>query len=391
MGVTAVVLLSNIESHQTETIGAILNQLSQFIPNLFVVDFYKNNKMQKMLNNDSVILVKANQWNYETWSQMYNHYKYMVAECDNIILIKTPVLRDNKEVLNTDMLMNISKNIIADDKWNMQYDFMKRLIERLVFVKACRRKNVIQFMIDPEEVDFSSVWNFKSYSRYGVCNWGNVEYIPMYEWALYNTFVQDIPKAQELYFIASAYTDERKEYLSAVKTEIDKKLGRRRIGFVRNNPSRGKVDYFDVDGRERRVKQDTYLYNLMLSKYTIINPSYMKERFNIVRFMEAIICNCVPLILNDVNLDDLRLTFPDIYDIINKRELIVAPENVCVRLTRYFEDAINGSVLKQQRINETGVIKRPDMEVCNLIKKTDSFKLIVDEDYISGFYKTILI
>ena len=176
MGVTAVVLLSNIESHQTETIGAILNQLSQFIPNLFVVDFYKNNKMQKMLNNDSVILVKANQWNYETWSQMYNHYKYMVAECDNIILIKTPVLRDNKEVLNTDMLMNISKNIIADDKWNMQYDFMKRLIERLVFVKACRRKNVIQFMIDPEEVDFSSVWNFKSYSRYGVFNWGDVEF-----------------------------------------------------------------------------------------------------------------------------------------------------------------------------------------------------------------------
>lgn len=117
----------------------------------------------------------------------------------------------------------------------------------------------------------------------------------------------------------------------------------------------------------------------------------MKERFNIVRFMEAIICNCVPLILNDVDLDDLRLTFPDIYDIINKRELIVAPENVCVRLTRYFEDAINGSVLKQQRINETGVVKRPDMEVCNLIKKTDSFKLIIDEDYIRGFYKTILI
>ena len=391
MGVTAVALLSNIESNQTEIIAAMLNQLSQFISDLFIVDFYKNNKIYKVLNTDSIITVKAEQWKYDTWNQMYDHYKYMLSECDNVILIKTPVLRDNNCVLDEDMLKDISKNIIKDTQWNMQYDFMKRLIERLVFVKACRKKNVIQFMIDPDEVDFSSVWKFSSYSRYAVCKWGDIEYAPIYEWALYNTFIQNIPKAQELYFIASAYTDSREDYLKDITSEINKKLGRRRVGFIRNNPSRGKADYFNAKDRDNRVKQDTYLYNLMLSKYTLVNPSYNEDRFNIVRFMEAVICNCVPLILKDVNINDLILTFPDIYDIIDKRGLIITPDKVCVRLTKYFEDSLNGSVVKERYEMETGDFKKPDMEVCDLIKNTDSFKMIVDEEYIRGFYNDILI
>lgn len=389
MGNTVVALLSNIEANQNEIIAAMLTQITQFVPDLYIVDFYKNNKLGKVLNNDRIKIVKAEQWKFDKWSKIYTRYKYILQDCDNVILIKTPILRDNNVQLDLNMLKDINKNTLKDDTWNMQYDFMKRLIERVIFVKACRKKNVFQFMIDPDEVDFSKLWNFKRYERYAACNWGDVNYGPLYEWALFNTYIQPIPKAQDLYYIASAYTEDREKYLKEVVDVIGSKFGRRRVGFVRNNPTKGKINYFNATDRDTRVTQSTYLYNLMLSRYTLVNESYNKNHFNMVRFMEAVVCNCVPLLLHGMSLKELKLTFPDIYDIIIERELLVKPENVVTRLTKYVEDAPNGSIRKMQTLKE-GISNKPDNDVCEVIKNTQSFKNITDYSTIKMFYDNLL-
>ena len=386
---TAIVLLSSIESHQNEIIGAVINQAVEFIPNAYIIDFYKDYKLNKVLDAEPEI-IKAEQWKFDSWKSMYKHYKKLVSDFDNIILVKAPINRDNANTLDTKMLREINKMTRLDDTYNMQYDLMRRVIERLLFVKACRGKNVVHFVIDPDEVDFSKVWNFKSYRRIGALKWNNCEYGPIYEYVLYNTFIQDIPKFYDFYYVGSAITDDRK-YLYRCQNEVLSHINRRRIGFIKENPKIGTFDIFDSNNREKRVSQSTYLYNLKLSRYTMINPPYNKNEFNIIRFMEAVICDCIPLILKckkDVRdmkfgcLYNLILTFPDIYDIITKRDLIVVPKEIHIRLTKYYEDSDNGSVRKVKY----GTYGKPDIDICEQIKETKSFKKITDRDYVQSFY-----
>ena len=386
---TAIVLLSSIESHQNEIIGAVINQAIEFIPNVYIIDFYKDYKLNKVLLSEPDI-IKAEQWKFDSWKSMYKHYKKLVSDLDNIILVKAPINRDNANTLDVKMLREINKMTRLDDTYNMQYDLMRRVIERLLFVKACRGKNVVHFVIDPDEVDFSKVWNFKSYRRFGALKWDGCEYGPIYEYLLYNTFIQDIPKFYDFYYVGSAITEDRK-YLYRCQSEVLSHINRRRIGFIKENPKIGTFDIFDGDNREKRVTQSTYLYNLKLSRYTMVNPPYNKKEFNIIRFMEAVVCDCIPLILKckkDVRdmkfgcLHNLILTFPDFYDIIIKRNLIVVPKDIHIRLTKYYEDSDNGSVRKVKY----GTYGEPDIDICQQLKETKSFKKITDRNYVQSFY-----
>ena len=386
---TAIVLLSSIESHQNEIIGAVINQAIEFIPNVYIIDFYKDYKLNKVLLSEPDI-IKAEQWKFDSWKSMYKHYKKLVSDFDNIILVKAPINRDNANTLDVKMLREINKMTRLDDTYNMQYDLMRRVIERLLFVKACRGKNVVHFVIDPDEVDFSKVWNFNSYRRFGALKWDGCEYGPIYEYLLYNTFIQDIPKFYDFYYVGSAITEDRK-YLYRCQSEVLSHINRRRIGFIKENPKIGTFDIFDGDNREKRVTQSTYLYNLKLSRYTMVNPPYNKKEFNIIRFMEAVVCDCIPLILKckkDVRdmkfgcLHNLILTFPDFYDIIMKRNLIVVPKDIHIRLTKYYEDSDNGSVRKVKY----GTYGEPDIDICQQLKETKSFKKITDRNYVQSFY-----
>ena len=239
----------------------------------------------------------------------------------------------------------------------------------MLFVEAIQDKEVYQLVIDPREMDFSTIWNFKSYKR--VCAWKSKTdiYGPMYEYAMVNTFIQEIPKMQDLYFIGSVY-DDSKKYLYDIKSEFDKRLGKRHKGGMYNNPFTGKFDLFTEEERDNRVGQSTYLYNLMLSRYTILVAPYKSECFNMLRFMEAIICGCLPLILDGYNnLENLLLTFPDIYDIIEKRQLVIPYDRVYFRIHDWNEK---------------------DSKVVQEIRETKSFRKITDEVKVKKFYERLL-
>lgn len=361
MSNVAIALLSNIEASQNEIIGAIYSQVQTFVDNVVVIDFYANNKTLKVLNGEPDTL-KLRQYDCDCWSKMFKKIKREMKEFDKVIIFKTPVMCN--EQLVDEMLTGMQE----DDSFNMQYDKMRRLYERLLFVEAISDKDVYQFVIDPREMDFSKVWDFKSYKR--ICTWKSDidKYGPIYEYALVNTFVQEIPKAQDFYFGASIY-DDTKEYLREVNEELNNRLGRRHKGGVWNNPFLGKSFVFDVENRDSRVGQSTYLYNLMLSRYTLIVAPYETQYFNIMRFMEAVICDCVPLIeANHNNLENLRLTFPDIYDIIIKRDLLVKYNRIYNRI-------------HQWEVNDQYVVPE--------IKGTKSFKKITSKEKVQQFYNKL--
>lgn len=107
----------------------------------------------------------------------------------------------------------------------------------------------------------------------------------------------------------------------------------------------------------------------MLSRYTIIVDDYSGQ-FNMMRFMEAVICGCVPLLLDGYNnLENLILTFPDIYDIIIKRGLVEKLERVYFRIHDWEEK---------------------DQYIISEIKATKSFKKITDKVKVQQYYNKLL-
>lgn len=379
MSETLVAVLSNVEKTQNEIIACMITQICENVENCSVVDFYKDYKLSKTTYGE-YFMVKAEQWLYNGWLDIYKNYRELVKPYDNIILIKTPTLRGlYPRQLDKKFLKEIDRGFTKDNEYQMSQDLMKRLIERLVFVKACRDKNVIQFCIDTQEVDFSDVWKFKSYERRYIANHGDVKYFPMYEWAMANTFIQDIDKAQDLYFIGSAFNSEKQELISRYHDNLYKFFGRRRVGFVRANPQTGYFDYYnnDENRREIKVNQSKYLYELKLSKYTVVNPPYDTSCFNMMRFMEAVICDCVPIVLPENNFDDLILTFQDIYDKINFRDLILEKRD-CRKLP--IEHYLHVRITEWER----------DKDCIEDIKSCKSYQRIVDQEYVQSEFAKLL-
>lgn len=379
MSETLVAVLSNVEKTQNEIIACMITQICENVENCSVVDFYKDYKLSKTTYGE-YFMVKAEQWLYNGWLDIYKNYRELVKPYDNIILIKTPTLRGlYPRQLDKKFLKEIDRGFTKDNEYQMSQDLMKRLIERLVFVKACRDKNVIQFCIDTQEVDFSDVWKFKSYERRYIANHGDMKYFPMYEWAMANTFIQEIDKAQDLYFIGSAFNSEKQELISRYHDNLYKFFGRRRVGFVRANPQTGYFDYYnnDENRREIKVSQSKYLYELKLSKYTVVNPPYDTSCFNMMRFMEAVICDCVPIVLPENNFDDLILTFQDIYDKINFRDLILEKrDNRKLPIEHYLH----------VRITEW----ERDKDCIEDIKSCKSYQRIVDQEYVQSEFAKLL-
>lgn len=337
------------------------SQIIEFVDDVVVIDFYANNKIYKVLNGEPEIL-RLKQYEYDKWTSMEKYIKKEMEEFNKIILFKTPVS------CNWEVMLDMEDGIEHNDSYKMDYDKMRRIYERVTFVKAIRDKEVYQFVIDPREIDFSEFFVFKSYKR--VCSWKSQfdKYGPLYEYAMSKTFIQDIPKAQDFYFIGSVY-DESKNYLYDVKKEFDKRLGKRHKGGMYNNPFTGKFELFTFENRDKRVGQGTYLYSLMLSRYTIVVDDYSGQ-FNMMRFMESVICGCVPLLLDGYNnLENLILTFPDIYDIIIKRGLVEKLERVYFRIHDWEEK---------------------DQYVISEIKATKSFKKITDEVKVRQYYSKLL-
>lgn len=379
MSETLVAVLSNVEKTQNEIIACMITQICENVENCSVVDFYKDYKLSKTTYGE-YFMVKAEQWLYNGWLDIYKNYRELVKPYDNIILIKTPTLRGlYPRQLDKKFLKEIDRGFTKDNEYQMSQDLMKRLIERLVFVKACRDKNVIQFCIDTQEVDFSDVWKFKSYERRYIANHGDMKYFPMYEWAMANTFIQEIDKAQDLYFIGSAFNSEKQELISRYHDNLYKFFGRRRVGFVRANPQTGYFDYYnnDENRREIKVNQSKYLYELKLSKYTVVNPPYDTSCFNMMRFMEAVICDCVPIVLPENNFDDLILTFQDIYDKINYRDLILEKRDNRKLPIEYY---LHVRITEWER----------DKDCIEDIKSCKSYQRIVDQEYVQSEFAKLL-
>jgi len=80
-----------------------------------------------------------------------------------------------------------------------------------------------------------------------------------------------------------------------------------------------------VDENKCMISKPRYLQRLEESRYSLVIPSYVETEFSMIRFLEIISKDCIPLIFYKTNLDSLKKLHPTFCDVIEKHSLIVNP------------------------------------------------------------------
>ena len=203
--------------------------------------------------------------------------------------------------------------------------------------------------------------------------------MPFFEWGIKNTYVQELSKERDFYFGMNCiftnryrYRDVVDKFNNCINRKIPNKEGfsNKLSGYayvLRNsyNPKIGKA-------KDSQVSQSEYYYKLYTSRYTFVNVPYLETEFNYQRFMEAIILGCIPFIDNKMNLDDLRLTYHEFYDIIMKEKLVIDTD----------ADSYSDIAKRMKRYSENG-----DSELINKFKNTKAYQALTDENKIKECWR----
>lgn len=302
----------------------MITQIITFVDNVEIIDFYNNDKLEKYIDAEEIPIIKVtDSWTCKDWDSTFNHFKTVNRYYRNVIVINSPSFRF-MDIEPAELIKKYEKKAMEDPTYAFEGKSkqVRMRILRLLFIKACAKafesNNVYQFVLNPNEVDYRDVWDFRWYKRIGPWEWKNTQLGPTYEWALANTYIQDIDKVQDFYWYACKENKPMVEEFGYLTTVF---LNKRIWSAWWNNPIKGNAGVFGkTETRANAVPQDEYYYNLMLSKYTLISETD-DGSFPIVRFMESIILGCIPILHYDVKYDEIKLTDHRFYDIIKYRDL----------------------------------------------------------------------
>ena len=95
----ALAVIGHIDCGQQEIIANIVNQVNEFIDDLLIIDFYKNNKLVKMIDNyNKSNIIKINFDDCNSWDEIHNKIKEMLEKnnIDEIFLVRTPLVNGMK-------------------------------------------------------------------------------------------------------------------------------------------------------------------------------------------------------------------------------------------------------------------------------------------------------
>lgn len=103
----------------------------------------------------------------------------------------------------------------------------------------------------------------------------------------------------------------------------------------------------------------------------MIIPSYDEKSFSIIRFIEAISHDCLPFVLDRCCLDSLRLTFPEIAEIVYSKLIV-----------HNFKEL--DKIIMQTKENKR-------IDTINEIKYTKDWKKLKSKKYLKTKWKEIII
>lgn len=260
---------------------------------------------------------------------------------------------------------------------------LKNMLSRMIFLECLGESdvNVFHYRIDPREVDLSSIIGKDRYHILGglKSTAGPSRPMPFFEWGIENTFIQDLGKDRDFFYLGTCMFEHR-YVLRDITEKFNDCIGRRKPngdGF--SNVLKGYAgvvndNYNNRIGKKSNsiINQSEYYYKIMTSRYTYINLPFKVDEFNYQRFMESIVLGCIPLVDNKMNLDDLQLTYNEFYDIIIKNKLLIDTG------ASSYKDIAN----RMKKYSENG-----DSELISKFKNTKAYQALTNKDKIKECWR----
>jgi hypothetical protein len=352
-------------------VPSIVNTISRCVPRgeCAVIDTFSGNKFFKELDvPKGTKFLHFHGIEYTGWDICLEKAKEFLRENNitTLVFLRVTMLNGFK-VDDNSLLMNFENKIKDNNLYATTYMQMKRLYSSYHLIKAASTEceKVIHFLIDPQEIDFSTVIPFNSYRRvFGTAKKnedGTLRYIymPAMEYGCLRIIKKkNIDKTKSVNFnlYCTVITKDRYFVLDQVDT-------------LRSIPN-SDIRLFGAGNQDRPIRTTEYYKILAKSKYTMCIPAYDKTTFSIFRFWESLMLDTLPFVHKSCILDDIILTFPDLYDIIYKNKLIVDISEVGSRIKEFSEE------------------KR--LSIIDEIKNTKSYRKITNPKFIKERWSKII-
>lgn len=379
----------------SEIIRAINFQLYEMLGDrITFLDFDEEFELYKHIVGNPDFIKDCN-WFCHGYKELKQRHLEILSCVDNVLIygmptyggIETGYYRGLPNLYKLDTIkMELDKCHRKDDYGFVNYGTrvkLKNVLSRMVFFESLGEAdvNVFHYQLDPREVNLSPlIGNNRYHILRGLKSTvGPSRPMPFFEWGIKNTYVQELSKERDFYFGMNCvftnryrYRDVVDKFNNCINRKIPNKEGFSNklsgYAYVLRNGYKAKVG----KAKDTQVSQSEYYYKLYTSRYTFVNVPYLETEFNYQRFMEAIILGCIPFIDNKMNLDDLRLTYHEFYDIIMKEKLVIDTD----------ANSYSDIAKRMKRYSENG-----DSELINKFKNTKAYQALTDENKIKECWR----
>lgn len=229
------------------------------------------------------------------------------------------------------------------DEVNLRMNFVsvRTFYSRVQFINACSQvcKHVYHQVIDPQEPDYSRVFDFNKYVEFVDLQFASRKRVlmPYYEWYSFKddqNSIESSDRSIAFTFGASAVTADR-HYLIALAGEIEEGLSKANLTYdilLRKKVEVGK-------SRIKFIDQRQYVYDLQYATATIVVPAYDAEAFSWFRFVESASRGCVPLVYKECCLDSVKKCYPETYKLICDELIVNDAADVVEKVKKFSNDS----------------------------------------------------
>ena len=241
------------------------------------------------------------------------------------------------------------EHLIAKDIDRMQHEVtlrmnfvsMRTFYTRVQFINACSQvcEHVYHQVVDPQEPDYSRVFDFNEYVEFVDLQFASRKRIlmPYYEWYSFKDDQNSIDFSDRnvaFTFGASAVTADR-HYLIALVDEMKEAFDKEKLQYdilLRKKVEAGK-------SRTPFVDQRQYVYDLQYAAATIVVPAYDSEAFSWFRFVESAARGCVPLVYKGCCIDSIKKCYPETYKVICDELIVNDVDDIIEKVKKFTDDS----------------------------------------------------
>lgn len=225
--------------------------------------------------------------------------------------------------------------------FSMNFVSMRTFYSRVQFINACSQvcKYVYHQVVDPQEPDYSRVFDFNEYIEFVDLQFASRKRVlmPYYEWYSFKENQNSIDFSDRnpaFTFGASAVTTDR-HYLIALVDEMKEAFDKEKLQcdiLLRTKVEAGK-------SRTPFVDQRQYVYDLQYAVATVVVPAYDAEAFSWFRFVESASCGCVPLVYKECCIDSIKKCYPETYKVICDELIVDDVADIVEKVKKFTDDS----------------------------------------------------